>query len=719
LRYVVIPTRKEIIFEELYKDNVLVDTVIKERDIPLVELSSGGYSDEVVMTDKTGEGFSFVEYKTSKELLNSMPTSALKQGTVYETIKGMAMDENVYVRWRKDIVSAPPTGDVVEEWRLSKLKDTLGYDNQAYMGLQLFRSRGHASERLSPSGSYSYKTVNPNGQATKDNSPANMKYSDWLHSKALTKGSYSVTLRSPSVLVDITGNANYIKSSALSGYRVATWANSSGDRTGLQAYDLTSADKGTVYGGSSTINKTATLGFGIQNNHNYIHTYSVYDHNRVSYTKADGTTGYRTVCDCYSQSGIARPVYDTADYTVDVTFDRHKTVNTDSRLFKLNAPIEKVENGKTTLSKQEGTILNVYPEVPMLFENNDGVESIKFVAGEEVRKIQPITFHKMDYTADVKITAVGMSVATTMAAKQQASVSGIGNKQVIHKGSGLTITSEVKKNSTSNERGQLTVKTYALDIADSVKNVWGNGSYNPSTINNNFLSLFGKVEGGKWVFQATATEKLVVGNTYTGAEAKNNVKYTEKSKDVTTHTLTVRGGAVTHVNGTAIATVKSNNPALYEALEGMKLVGVNKDSSVLATFEHQTGKALTENSFKTLASSKRGVDNLAIGSGWYSEDSTVLVVKEYTTVLEIPTTGFTDKIPMTIRGLETPVNKMQYYSKIEKGHSIVRYSIKGSSLVSESYFEHNSKIGGKFGKVEVNYGVPNVSITDTTGGGLF
>lgn len=706
LRYIVYGVRKEIIFEEMYKDGVLIDTTIKEKDIPLVEISPGLVSDEVAMTDKTSEGFSFVEYKTAKELLNTMPSSPIKQGSVYEIIKGMDVDENVYVRWRKDITTAAPSGDVVQEWRLSKLVDSLGYENQAYMGLQLFRSRGHAGQWLTPSGSYSYKTLNPNGQVTVDNSPSNMKYLDWLHSKALTKGSYSVTLGNPRVYVDITGNVNYIKSSQLSGYKAATWVNSSGDRAGLQAYDIASADKGTIYSGSPSINKQTTLKYGIENIHRYIHTYSVYDHY---------FNGVRMVCDCYSQSGIARPTYETADYNINVVFDRHSTVNTDSRLYKLNTPIEKVENGKTTLSKQEGNVLNVYPEVPMLFENNDGVESIKFVVGEQPRKVQPVSFHKMEYEANVKLTTVGMSVATSSQAKQTANVSGIGNKPVIHKGSGLTITSEVKKSSTSNERGHLVVKTFALDLADSVKNSWGNGGYNPSIVNNNFLSLFGKVEGGKWVFQAEATEKLEIGNTYTGPVVKNGVKYTEKSKNEKTHTLTLRGGTLTHVNGTPINTVKANNPTLYEALEGMKLVG-SKESTVLSTFEHQTGKALTENSFKDLAKTARnGVDNLEVGKGWYSEDSTVLVVKEYTTVLEIPTTGFTDKIPMTVKGLETPVNKMQFYTKIEKGHSIVRYSIKGSSLVSESYFEYNSKIGDKFGNKEVNYGVPNVSISDTTG----
>lgn len=709
LRYIVQPARKEIIIEETYKDNVLIDSKVSTKDLPLLEVSQGVYSTNVDMTDKRSEGYNFIEYKTSKELLNTMPTSALKQGTVFETIKNMDADENIYAKWRKDIISdTTESSDRVEEWRLSKQIDTLGYKNTAHMSLKLFQSRGHAPEKLNPSGSYKYKTINPNLQITKDDSPQNLKYRSWLHSKALTKGSYSVTLNNSSVSVEITGNANYIKSSDIAGYKAASWANAEGDKQGLEQYDIVSDAKGTVYAGTHDILKQETLKFGIENSNKYMHTYSVYHHITTSKGKDR--------CRCYSRTDEAKPSYDTANYNISILFDRHSTINTDSRMFKQPSAVEKVGNGKTTLSRQETRVLSIYPEIAMLFENNSGVESIKYVAGEQVRKIQPLTYHNLQYVADVKLNSVGMSIATTSQAKQTANAVGIGNKNVVHKGSGITVNTDITRTNNTQDRGQLIVKTYALDVVDTVKTAWGNAGYDTSAINNNFLASFGKIENGKWVFPAVGTEKLLVDELYTGPIKTNELKYTEKGRESRVYKLTVRGGVLVYVDSIAIGTVKTSNPALYEALEGMKLVGANKDATVLATFEHQTGKALTEQGFKDLAKVKKGIDNLEIGKGWYSEDSTALIIKEYTTIMELPKTGFTDKIPMTVKGLETPVSKTDYYKKMGRGYSIVRYSIKGS-MISESFMEYNSKTGESFGKKEILFGVPNVSISDT--GGLF
>lgn len=52
-----------------------------------------------------------------------------------------------------------------------------------------------ASSYITPSGTYRYNTVNPNEQITSaTNDPANQKLYHWLHSKALTRGSYSTCI---------------------------------------------------------------------------------------------------------------------------------------------------------------------------------------------------------------------------------------------------------------------------------------------------------------------------------------------------------------------------------------------------------------------------------------------------------------------------------------------------------------------------------------------
>ncbi len=713
IRYVVIPTRKEVTFNEVYKDGVLVDRIRTIKNLPLNEVDSGLYESETYFTDLRSEGKELVSWGTSKEtpLLNQMPTNPLKSGNQYEPILGLETDENVYVTWKTETFTETATSNyLVDEWRLSKYTDNIGFKSQAYMGLSLRADQGHRTSTLSPSGRYNYDTVNPNGKLTDNNyNPDNMKYNTYLHSKALTQGNYSISHNKPSVLVDVTGNLNLIKSTELAGLRIASWTANQEVKSGLNSHNLEVSDKGVNYAGDVVIKKQDLLKFAIKNKESYTHNYGVYYH--PTRTRADGST--YTVCRCYTLPETPGVTYDTADYKVDSTFERYKAVNTDSRLYKLSNIETKVENGKTTVSEQSSTVLNVYPEIPMLFDNDKGDSSVKFAIGDMVRKVQPVTFHALEYKVYVdKATTTGMSVATDSRAKATAQRIGLGSVQVINKGSGLTTNFEVKDGKGSSKQGILEVRTYALDIQNDLKAAWGNTSYNTSSINDNFLSKFGSKQGGKWVFNAKATEKIFVASSpnFTGAEVVQNPKFSEKSKAEKEYKLTVRGGVVTHVNGTSIATIQTSNPNLYEALVGMKLVGVSKDQSVLSTFEHQTGKALSEQKFKDLAKSVRGVDNLELGKGWYSEDSTVLVVKEYITELTVPNTAFTAKIPMTVPGLQTPVNKQQFYSVIAKGHNIVKYEV-GSNI--KVYFEHNTSKESNYGKQITGYGVPNVSITDT------
>lgn len=712
IRYIVVPERYEVIFNEIYKDGVLVDKQREERKLPKVE---AGIT-ETYFTDLRGEGKELVSWGTAKgtPLLDTMPPSPIKSGTTYEPIKGLESDENIYVTWKTETFTGAATHNyLVDEWRLSKYTDSIGFSNQAYMGLSLRADKGHATSTLSPSGKYHYDTVNPNGLITDKNyNPSNMNYNSHLHSKAITQGSYSISHGSPNVFVDVTGNINLIKSTALSGLRVASWTVDSSTESGLNLHNLEVSSRGVTYSGGNVINKSDLLSYGIKNKDTYTHNYGVRYHYTCHHTDHEGC---HDVCRCYTLPETPTQTYSTADYRVDSTFERYKAVNTDSRLFKLENVESKADNGKTTYTEQSSSVLNVYPEIPMLFDNDAGNSSIKYAAGEEVRKVQPITYHTMEYTAYVKdVKATGMSVATDSRAKTKANSIGLGSNPVVHKGSGINISAEVKLNNSSAEQGILTVKTYALDVSSKVKNDWGNNAYNTSTINDNFLSKFGSKQGGKWVFPAKANERLFVASSpaFEGISKINDIKYNEKSTSNKEYKLTVRGGVLTHVDGTAISTIKTSNPDLYEALVAMRLTGVSKDQSVLATFEHQTGKALTEQKFKDLAKSARGVDNIELGKGWYSEDSTVLVIKEYTTVLNLPNAVFTDKIPMTVSGLQTPVNKQQFYSVMAKGHNIIRYEV-GSTI--KSYFEHNTNKASGFGNQITSYGVPNVSISDTMG----
>ena len=212
------------------------------------------------------------------------------------------------------------------------------------------------------------------------------------------------------------------------------------------------------------------------------------------------------------------------------------------------------------------------------------------------------------------------------------------------------------------------------------------------------------------------------------------------------HELVVRGGQVIGVylmnrsSGnktiTSISDLKNRDVALYNALLNMNLYneGNDKSQTVLSTFEHKTGNTLTESSYASMLQEARKVidnnlvtpDNAKVfeNEGWYSEDTTVLVVKEYVTNYEVPSISLSDKLSMSVKGLDTPIDKNQFFSVLGKGYTYLKYDLpltvsnpKGGNFNTNSYFETTSLPNDgldSFGYQGVDYLVPNVSISDTT-----
>lgn len=739
LRYIVIPERKVKTFTDIYKNGVYVSTEVTVESLPVAEASDSKIEIPVI------EGAELIKWGSSKDLplLEQMPTNPLKQGTTLEPIS-LDDDENLYVHWRKDLTVSTPVADEnlrVEQWRLSKYTANLGWLSKAYMGLNLKADAGHATSTLSPLGSYSYKTINPNNQYTDKNyNPANDKYNDYLHSKALTQGSYSVTHNNPSATVDVTGSLNLIKGTNTFGLKAAGWLTDSGTVAGLNLHNITTANLPSTYGGQATVQKTDILKYGIENMQTYNHNYGVRYHYRCYHKDYS-----HDVCACYTLPESRSPKdsrisYLTADYKIDSTFDRYITKPAD----KLVAPANvTTENGKTTISYQTNDTLKVYPEVAMLFDNDKGDSSIKWVIGEQAREINPVVYHTMQFKLFVEENSTISNFATDSRAITAANKLGQSNKQVAYKGSPVNTTFNVKRSENSTDKGILTVKTYALDLNTNkngvnVKTAWGAGSYSPLAIHNKFIAAWNG-------FKGTSTERLEIQSSklYTGANKTQTVSLTAKTYGGKTyveftHELIVRGGVVIGVrlqdkdnnsySVVSIETLKTKDANLYEALVGMKLVG-SKQDTVFKGFEHQTGAQLTEDKFISLANqAKQSLDgltsnNLVKDKGWYSEDSTVLIVKEIISNYEIPSISYSDKISLSVAGLETPINKNDFFSTLGKGHTFINYTFNSSDLSSinsglkgsqKVFFEHNSRTGSSFGKINVDYLVGNVSVTDTT-----
>ena len=159
----------------------------------------------------------------------------------------------------------------------------------------------------------------------------------------------------------------------------------------------------------------------------------------------------------------------------------------------------------------------------------------------------------------------------------------------------------------------------------------------------------------------------------------------------------------------------------------------NKSNTIFKGFEYKDGDKLTEATYATeLANARKSLDTIATpdyaaiknGDKWYSEDTTVLVIREYVSNFEVPSISVSDKLSMTVNGLNTPANKAQFFSTMGKGHTYLKYNLAvtppdvsgiGAGKLN-AYFEFSSFAGDNllFGEQKVNYLVPNVSITDTT-----
>lgn len=749
LRYFVDPKPQQINIIKTYKGGKVVDTqvVTTEPAATTFKESSGAMTVNIEsFTDMREEGYKnadLVKLVTAKNpgSLREMPSKVIKTQKSLKPLAGLEVGEVIFVEWKID-GDVVKVSDTVPEWRLSQYKTSMGYQQKALMSMALKADKGHKASQsyITPSASYDYNSINTNGKvATKGNTPENMKFTDWLHTKALTKGTYVVTHNNANAAVDITGNYNTIKDTTNFGINAASWVTDSKMKSTLAKYDIESSTKSGVKAKSKTL--TTALDYAIKNKDTYTHSYAVYKHHTE--TKWDYFWATRTVkdkdgkavteqykdwysyevdvCDCFLETETLKPAYTPASYKLTVAFTDYKPINTDSKALVVKAS-KKEENGKTALVKQNVKSLLIYPEVPMLFQEDDGKESIVFAAGSSARKLSLVDYHTLTYNVYVKDTSTWSSTATDSKAKSTASAIGLGNLPVANKGGVGNISFDVKKSSSSNDAGELVVKSYALDISDnSLKSSWGNGSYNAKDAHNELLNKFGKFSKG------TASENLDIAvpngknSTYAGPVVKNNITYKQKSTNAIDHKIVVRGGVVTEVDGKSLSAIKGSNPELYEALEGMKLVG---SETVFKTMLSKAGSKLTESNFATLANKARGTKDIKTDAGWYFEDTTVLVVREYVTTYTLPISQFPEKIPMSVKGLETPTNKMNFYNTMSKGYVNLNYTMTSADLGTglgkvKVYFEHNSRVGGAFGSNKPSYGVGNVSVTDSTFGGGF
>ena len=599
LRYIVFPEAAQIDVVEIFDENTNTSTFVTIEPRPL-DKNGDTVNIQIPEVDlpENASDLELIEWVTNPEIpfydisdgeLPDPSNDGLTGNTnspIYN-YPSTPTEHNLYVKW-KVVIPAPPEpgelNDSVPEWRLSKYRSSLVNGEfltpSASMHLKLSSDNTtHKTSTLSPSGTYNFDTINPNGQKTVAGySPDNMNMktitTQWLsayssipantffHSKAIVKSSTSIGHSKPYAYIQLDGNLNMIKSYDTAKINAASWLTDNATKTGLDQHNIKTDVKPIGYSGSDNYDKSSALKYGIYNKDTYTHQIAVYYHYSCGGKHCGGHCGCYLTPETFTPSEGGGVSYNTANYHMTVNFERYVQKNTDSQKLLVSPEIT-VENGLTTLKYQLKNPINVYPEVGMLFANDQDAESIKWVVGDQARKINPVVWQTLEHKVYVVPTSSGTSVATDSRAITKAQSIGEGGKQVIHKGAGVNTTFQLFRDEDKDTKSILTVKTFALDFASSssknastllngvdVKSAWGNSAYNSQAQHDKLITEL--KETGK----ADATEKLLVdinfgGNAeYTGAEKKqktaNYKVMTYSGKEVTTfeHQLIVRGGSL-------------------------------------------------------------------------------------------------------------------------------------------------------------------------------
>lgn len=795
LRYVVVPTINQYNVIEIEDKTTGKVTYTDGGTFKISIADDGSY--KIHEPDADISMIEAVEWAGSKEVNNPegdfskkgvMPGDAPKQGVMEYTagdnlvITNYPDSENLYVKWYvyKDSLV---TGDTsVPQWRWSKYADSVagivGDKAVSEMKFELTAdTTTHKPTYLSPSGTYNYDIINPNGSLNTGsnvsmtsinngnscllNEYRTVAANNFFRSKGYTgenssKSNFTtetVTHGDTHAMYGIDGTLNMVKSTkATDGSDnnmliTANWLSNND----LTTYGISTGKLPLSYSGGKQFVRLADLKYSLYNKYDYTHYIAVRKTGDCNCGKDDHCPGHILGhrCACYLDQETFyktdQGMYKTANYDINVVFNRYIAGDTKNK-FTLAKPIVDSKNCKTTVKYQLTDTLNIYPEVGMMFQDDSARNTIKWAVGEKVRTINPIVWQTLEHKVYVNETVVGTSVATDSRATAKARSIGFGSLQTIYKGSATNTAFQIYRNSNMNQKGILTAKTFALDIDSVVKNDWGNSAYNSEK---QHTALVNGIKNNN----VKATEKLLIDSQnfgdldYTGdAKEQNTIKYQPikyNNGEVTTftHKLIVRGGYLVGVkyqdrnslaySNVKISDLKAKDEALYEAIVNMGLYNEANDkaNTLFVAFENKTGDKLTEKTYADdLAKARKALDGIDTtgeakiveNAGWYSEDSTVLVIKEYVTNFEVPSTSFTDKISLTVKNLDTPINKNDFFTKVGKGYTFLRYDL---TIPQDAVYNSVEKIGAYFeangfdGTNNVNtpkYLVPNVTITDTT-----
>lgn len=779
LRYLVLPTPSQFNYTEIVNTKTgEIEGKYYNRVIPLVK--SGEHDVEIQrptdIPDDFGEpkliewGISYEEENTEFQENGKMPSTE-KTGTTEVTITDYPGDPepNLFVKWRIEYSPDDPddpdpdkddpraTKLHVPEWRLSKYFNAYTDVGTSLNMINLTLKVGHCGI-YKLTGTWKFNVLNPSGSLA--TALEKVSGNPWIHTKTVwnnVKNSTPSTY-SPSGYVKLSGDVNAIKTSGTSGLKAANWLDSA-SISGLKNYEVDSSSNGGIAVKDYYV-LTANLDYKLKNTDSFTNSYAVYKYRKRGH-------GHTTSSISIGPSSSSRLTYTNIPSFATVSFDRYNQKDRNKDI-TIDNDISS-SNGYTTIKYRSDKSFNVFPEYGMLFDNDDVTDknhtSIKWMVSDKSRTVKPVVYQTLNYKVWVDPTSTG-NMATDTRARQNAQIlfGAQGNLPVLYKGSPVNSTFKIQRASGNNNTGILTTKTYALDIDTSKVSYkdWGNDGYSNVTLgeHTNLLNNIEKVNGNG---SADVEEKLIIGDAstiggtrkstsdkyqkvkYSTAPAGSSARYDSDTVVEFTHNLIVRGGYVIGVkyqggSTIAIGDLASTDASLYDAIVNMNLYATDETGrakTVLNNFAHKAedSDVLTEALYVSKLNDRRASDDgiatpdyvtafVVDTDHWYSEDSTVLVIKEYVTNYVVPSISVADKLSVSIPGLDTPKDKNDFFKTMKKGFLGLKYSmnINTPAGIANSYFEWDSlpdttplDTSDNFGeKNKPTYIVPNVSVTDTT-----
>lgn len=611
----------------------------------------------------------------------------------------------ILVKWKtKKEVKPQDESDnlkhIIPQWRLSKAFQT----PEKVLTSELDLSGIPAKATLNPSGIYAYDVENPNKKLhTNPETLPNARFNEYLVSYTNNLNSSDLhTKAHPKASIKVRQDLHYSKITKESKLVIAQYnAYNQASIEGLKLYHILPKMVHSENPFMDYVHNQVEQVSKLKDKNTYKAEWVGLNGRQESATINTKQNEYKTINDAYYE------MYQAKDHPKYILPKQEITGN------KASWGVSKI-----AFNAQSPTTMGIYPEVAMMFENLQNQNSIKYVIGKK-RDINPVSYHTINnFINKYQANTTGNPATDTRINSNP----DYNNKSKFNKDAQVYLKGSLIQHSANpvGEQNLVTLTSYVLDTTDDVKKDW-NITDNPRMNHAKFLQIYANYNGanGKWYLQGQTTQNTDI------ISEKDNTQLYKGNKQVKDVQLEQVGGTIEKIYNLEVrggVLVRKGNLPPQEVLEKMKLIG-NKEQTVFKNFERQQGKPLTEEEFITQAGKSRPTNDLAINKGWYNEDSTKLVIREYKTTFKAPTQSITmsDKLPMSINQLNAPLNK-NYFSRIAKGSQELNLDLIQIKANQNPYNQGNtikkkSGVFSYFNFLKNNnykgyYGVPDTSIQD-------